>query len=292
MVAIALPTGSLEKPTLQLFHDAGLPVSREAARSCRAGIDFPGIDRVVFYKPREIPFVVADGTFQLGLTGSDWIEETGAKVECVSAFGYSKKTAAGWRIALAVPSEHPGRTAADLPEGTRIASEYPMLTRSWLAHLGIAERTEVLHSHGATEGKIPEVADAVVEVVETGTSLRHNGLRVLATVRHCRPTVIASPAAWADPKARADIERVTTLLRAAESGAQHLMLTIVVPTTGLAEITPLLPARWWQLPDAAAATTVVQGAFDRSTIAEVLTRLVEAGAVQIVETPIGKLVSA
>jgi ATP phosphoribosyltransferase len=104
--------------------------------------------------------------------------------------------------------------------------------------------------------------------------------------------VIASPAAWADPQARADIERVTTLLRAAESGAQHLLLTIVVPTARLADLTPLLPARWWQLPDAATATTVVQGAFDRSTIAEALTQLVEAGAVQIVETPIGKLVSA
>lgn len=290
-VSIALPTGSLEKPTLQLFAAAGLPVRRASQRSCRASIDHPGIDNVVFFKPREIPLVVADATFQLGLTGSDWVEETGAKVECVHGFDYSKKTAVGWRIALAVPTDHPSRSAADLPGGTRIATEYPALTRRWLAELDLCGRIDVVHSHGSTEGKIPELADAVVEVVETGVSLRHNDLHELETVRQCGPTVIAATEAWADPETRAVIAALTTLLRAAESATRHLLLTIVIPAERLDSAAALLPARWWRLDAGSSGMAVVQGAFGRSRIAEVVTGLVEAGAVEIVETPIGKLVT-
>lgn len=291
MISIALPTGSLEKPTLQLFQDAGLAVRRASPRSCRASVAYPDVDRVVFFKPREIPLVVADGTFELGITGSDWIEETGAKVEPVDGFGYSKKTDVGWRIALAVPLEHPGRSVTDLADGTRIASEYPSLARRWFAELGMADRVEIVHSYGSTEGKIPELADAVLEVVETGASLRHNDLRVLETVRRCRATVIADPRAWVDPPVRTAIEQLATLLRAAHTGSRHLLLTVVLPVDRLPAAAALLPARWWRL-DGGEGVVVVQAAFGKEGIAEAITGLVGAGALAIVETPIGKLVSA
>ncbi|MEV0277874.1 ATP phosphoribosyltransferase [Streptomyces sp. NPDC050610] len=292
MVSLALPTGSLEEPTLELFRAAGLAVRKSSPRAYRANIDYPGVERVVFYKPREIPLIVSDGTFDFGVTGADWIEETGAKVEVVHTFGYSKTTDTGWRVVLAVPADHPARSERDLGHGARIATEYPNIAQDHFERLGL--HAEVIHSHGTTEAKIPELADAVMEVVETGSSLRQNNLRILGTVRRCGVNLVASPAAWADGPTRTVIEMLTSLLRAAHAGAAHLLLTVVVPADRWPEVESLMPARWWRLGGGGSEPrqAVVQGVFRKDRIAVAIAGLTRAGAVEIVETPIGKLASA
>ncbi|MDG9701965.1 ATP phosphoribosyltransferase [Streptomyces sp. DH37] len=288
MVSLALPTGSLEKPTLELFAAADLPVHRHASRAYRGGVDHPAVDRVVFYKPREIPGIVANGTFDLGVTGADWIEEAGAKVEVVHAFDYSKTTDSGWRVVLAVPEEHPARSAADLEDGVRVATEYPGIAREYFRRLAV--RAEVVRSYGTTEAKIPELADAVVEVVETGASLRQNKLRVLDTVRRYGVNLIANPGAWADRSARASIEALASLLRASRAGSLHQLLTIVVPADRWSRAEPLMPARWWRLDGGSdPRMVVVQGVFEKRAVAMAFSALTAAGAVEIVETPIRKL---
>ncbi|HEY8985792.1 MAG TPA: ATP phosphoribosyltransferase [Streptomyces sp.] len=287
MVSLALPTGSLEEPTLELFAAADLPVDRRAPRAYRAVIDHPAVDRVVFYKPREIPLIVANGTCDAGITGADWVVETGAKVEVVHTLDYSRSSRSGWRVVLAVPEGHPARTVADLADGVRVATEYPAIAREYFRRSGV--RAEVLHSHGTTEAKIPDLADAVVEVVETGSSLRENGLRVLDTVRRCGVNLVASPAAWADKAGRESIRTLSTLLRAAYAGHQYRLLTIVLPADRWADAEPLLPPRWWRL-DGGPGTVVLQGAYARGEVAEAVALLVAAGAVEIVETPIRKFV--
>ncbi|OLR92239.1 ATP phosphoribosyltransferase [Actinokineospora bangkokensis] len=287
MVTLALPTGSLTEPTLRLFDAAGLAVRRVSARSLRATIAFPGVRQVVFCKPREIPGFVADGVFDLGLTGSDWIEETGAKVEPVRDFNYSKATEAGWGVVLAVPVDHPATTIAQLPPGTRIATEYPTLAGNHFQRLGL--EVTVVHSHGSTEAKVPDLADAVLEVVETGTSLRHNGLRELATVRRCVPRLIANPQAWGDPRRRAAIDRLSALLGAATAAAEHTLLTVLTPADRWDAVRDLLPARWWRL-GGQEGVVVAQAPYPLVGLAEAITALVDAGAVQVVETAVAKLV--
>jgi ATP phosphoribosyltransferase len=272
-----------------LFQSAGLTVRRASPRVLRAGIDLPGVERVVFCKPREIPLLVGDGIFDFGLTGTDWIEETGAKIEVVYDFQYSKTTSEGWRVVLAVPQDHPARTVADLGHGVRVATEYPTIARQYFRQVG--RRAKVVHSYGSTEAKIPELADAVLEVVETGTSLRHNGLRELETVRRCGVQVIAGPSAWADPALRSVVEQVVALLRAAQAGTNHVLLTIAVPAGRWPDARALLPARWWRLGGPSADLVVVQAAFGESGIAATIAELTSAGAVQIVETPIRKLMA-
>jgi ATP phosphoribosyltransferase len=290
MATLALPTGSLQEPTLRLFEAAGLTVHRSSPRALRASIDFPGIDGVVFGKPREIPGFVADGTFDLGLTGTDWIEESGTKVEVVHEFPYSKTTGTGWRVVLAVPLAHPARTAAELPAGLRVASEYPAIARRYFEE-ELGQDARIVHSYGSTEAKVPDLADAVLEVVETGASLRHNGLRELVTVRHCGVQLVAGTQAWADPAVRAVAEKVAMLLEAARAATENALLTVVTPAERWDSVRQELPSCWWLL-DGGEGTVVAQATCGLSVVAEAVARLAEAGAVRVVEAPMRKLVVA
>ncbi|GAB2847119.1 ATP phosphoribosyltransferase [Lentzea nigeriaca] len=290
MVTLALPTGSLQEPTLRLFEAAGLTVRRSSPRALRARIDFPGIDGVVFGKPREIPGFVADGTFDLGLTGTDWIEESGTKVEVVHEFPYSKTTGTGWRVVLAVPLDHPARTAAELPAGIRVASEYPAIARRYFEE-ELGQDARIVHSYGSTEAKVPDLADAVLEVVETGASLRHNDLRELVTVRHCGVQLVAGTQAWADPAVRAVAEKVAMLLESARAATENALLTVVTPADRWDEVRPELPRCWWLL-GGGEGTVVAQATCELQGVAEAVARLTGAGAVRVVETPMRKLVVA
>nr|QDX19158.1 ATP phosphoribosyltransferase [Streptomyces candidus] len=288
MVTLVLPTGSLHEPTLRLFDAAGLTVHRQASRALRAHVDFPGIERVVFGKPREIPGLVADGVVDLGLTGTDWIEESGAKVEVVHEFQYSKTTSAGWRVVLAVPVDHPARTAADLPAGVRVASEYPAIARRYFEE-ELGQEARIVHSHGSTEAKVPDLADAVLEIVETGDTLRHNDLRELVVVRRCAVQLVV--ATQADPVVRATAEKVALLLKGARAATEHALLTVVAPADCWDRVRQELPRYWWLL-GGDPETVVAQATYELRGVAEAITRLTQAGAVQVVETPMRKLVTA
>ncbi|WP_436500947.1 ATP phosphoribosyltransferase [Actinokineospora sp. HUAS TT18] len=292
MISLALPKGSLERSTLDLFATAGLAVRRGSDRAYRAAIDYDGVDTVAFFKPREIPFVVESGVFAVGVTGADWLEETGAKVEVVDSFDYAKVTSDRWRLVLAVPDDHPAKCLADLGADVRVATEYPNIGQRFFQEAG--QGADVVHSHGATEAKIPELADAIIDVMETGSSLWHNNLRLLATVRTCGAKLIASPDAWRDPARRAVVQDLARLLSAAYLAPAHVMLTIRVPADRLHLVRPALSDNSWRLGSDLFDDdlVVVQGVYAKRGLAKTINAMLDAGAVDITETAIGKLASA
>jgi ATP phosphoribosyltransferase len=170
VLRLVLPKGSLERATLELFEAADLAVLRSSEVDYRATIDDPRISEVRILRPQEIPEYVAEGLFDLGITGRDWIEETSSNVASLGELRYSKVTTRPIRVVLAVSDDSPVRSADQLPRGVRVSTEYPSLTRRYLEGLGID--ADVRLSYGATEAKIPEIADAVVEITETGRALR------------------------------------------------------------------------------------------------------------------------
>ena len=198
MLRLVLPKGSLEKATLELFAAADLSVTRSSEVDYRATIDDPRVDEVRILRPQEIPVYVADGLFDVGITGRDWIEERGSAVTSLGVLQYSKATANPVRVVLAVPTDSPVTSVADLahagtgPGGSvRVSTEYPELTSRYLERHGV--KAEVSLSYGATEAKVPDIADAVVDMIETGSALRAAGLRVIETLLVSHTELIANP---------------------------------------------------------------------------------------------------
>ena len=196
MLSLVLPKGSLELPTLELFDAADLTVRRASDRDYHAAIDDPRISRVRFLRPQEIPTYVAEGLFDFGITGRDWIAETGADVASLGELPYSKATSDPVRVVLAVPANSGWESIADLPEGIRISTELPSLTKRFLDENGI--KAVVTPSYGATEAKVPDIVDAIVDLTETGSSLRRNGLKILHTLLSSYTELIANHAAFQD----------------------------------------------------------------------------------------------
>ncbi|MFM8236930.1 MAG: ATP phosphoribosyltransferase, partial [Actinomycetota bacterium] len=210
MLRVVLPKGSLERATLQLFADADLAVVRSSSVDYRADVDDPRVAEVRILRPQEIPRYVADGLFDIGITGRDWIDETDSEVETLAQLHYSKESARPTRIVLAVANDAPWQSVADLPAGVRVQTEYPGLTRRFLDRHGVDARISL--SYGATEAKIPDIADVVVDLTETGRALRAAGLRILDTILISYTELVANPAAAADPAKRKAMEQLRTLL--------------------------------------------------------------------------------
>src|SRR5215470_2079813 len=210
MLRLVLPKGSLERSTLQLFDDADLAVSRGSDVDYRGTVDDPRVDEVRILRPQEIPQYVADGCFDVGITGRDWIEERNADVVTLTELHYSKATARPIRVVLAVAADSPAQTVTDLPSGLVVHTEYPELTRRFFAKHGVD--ADVQLSYGATEAKVPDIADAVVEITETGRALRAAGLRILDTILVSYTELIANPASHADPDKRHAMHQLHTLL--------------------------------------------------------------------------------
>ena len=240
MLSLVLPKGSLERATLDLFDAADLTVRRASDRDYHASIDDPRIDRVRFLRPQEIPSYVAEGLFDFGITGRDWITETGADVASLGELEYSKATSDPVRVVLAVPASTGWQSIADLPEGIRISTEFPSLTKRFLEENGI--KATVTPSYGATEAKVPDIVDAIVDLTETGSSLRRNGLRILHTLLTSYTELIANHHAYADPAARAAMEDVALLLRGAIRARGNVLVKLNVAAENLVAVTDILPA--------------------------------------------------
>ena len=204
MLSLVLPKGSLEKATLELFDAADLTVRRGSDRDYHASIDDPRIDRVRVLRPQEIPTYLERGLFDLGITGRDWITETDSDLVSLGELQYSKQTSNPVRVVLAVPEKAPWQTVEDLPEGIRISTELPALTERYLAKHGV--KAMVVPSAGATEAKVPDIVDAIVDLTETGSSLRKNGLRILDTLLTSYTELVACREAYDAPEKRAAIE--------------------------------------------------------------------------------------
>jgi ATP phosphoribosyltransferase len=290
MLSLVLPKGSLERATLDLFDAADLTVRRASDRDYHASIDDPRIERVRFLRPQEIPSYLERGLFDIGITGRDWISETEADVVSLGELQYSKATSNPVRVILAVPEGAPWKTAADLPENIRISTEFPSLTRRFLDFHGV--RAVVVPSYGATEAKVPDIVDAIVDLTETGSSLRKNGLRILETLLTSYTELVACPSAYADSDKRSAMEDIALLLRGAIQARGNVLLKLNVPGGKLEAVTQMMPAM-----SSPTVTTLASGDMNaleavvpKRGVNTLIPALKAAGAQDILEIPISKIV--
>ena len=287
LLRIGVPKGSLQESTADLFQKAGYDL-RISDRSYFPSIDDPDIQCIMF-RAQEMSRYVEDGVIDVGITGCDWVIENGSEVHEVCELAYSKATARPARWVLAVPEESPVHKPEDLAGGI-IATELLNATRAYFDQRGIKVR-KVEFSWGATEVKA-RLVDAIVDITETGSSLRANKLRVIDTVLSSTTRLIANHQAWADPRRRARIEDLALLLRGAIAARQKVGLKMNVPRDSLAEITAMLPAEKSPtvspLADEAwvALEVIVEEAVER----ELVPRLVRAGAIGIISYPLNKVI--
>jgi ATP phosphoribosyltransferase len=290
LLRIVLPKGSLERATLDLFEAADLAVRRSSEVDYRADIDDPRVAEVRILRPQEIPEYVAEGLFDLGITGRDWVEETGSKVASLGELRYSKSSSQPVRVVLAVAADSPVRSAADLPSGVRVSTEYPRLTRRFLAERDVD--ADVRLSHGATEAKIPEIADAVVEITETGRALRAAGLRIIDTILVSYTELIANPVSFADDDKRHDMEQLHSLLRGTLVARGRVLVKVNVGAAALDGVIELLPAL--KSPTVSKLFGeegfAVEAVVPKHTINVLIPALKDHGATDILEIPISKIV--
>jgi ATP phosphoribosyltransferase len=240
VLRLVLPKGSLERATLELFAAADLAVGRSSDVDYRASIDDPRIDEVRILRPQEIPRYVADGLFDLGVTGRDWIEETGAELVSLGRLAYSKASRNPVRVVLAVEEDSPAQSAKELAPGSRVSTEYPELTRRFLLEQGV--EADIRLSYGATEAKVPDIADAVVEITETGRALRAAGLRIIDTLLVSHTELVANPAAVADPQKAHAMAQLHTLLEGALDARGMVLVKLNVGAGDLDAVIGLLPS--------------------------------------------------
>ncbi len=287
VLRLALPAGSLQEPTIELFRRAGYNVS-VASRSYNATLDDPEI-ACTLIRVQEMPRYVQDGSVDAGLMGHDWVVENGADVVEVAELTYAKTSRRALRWVLAVPDDSPIREVRDLEE-KRVATEVVNITKQFLERNGVKALVEF--SWGATEAKPPEFADAVVEITETGSSLRANKLREIATVLESTTRFIASREAWADPWKRRKIEDIVLMLQGALAAEGKVGLMMNVQRANLESVLAVLPALKQPTisslsdPEWVAINTVV----DESFVREIIPRLKQAGAQGIVEYPLNKII--
>jgi ATP phosphoribosyltransferase len=284
---IGLPKGSLEEATRTLFARAGHRIS-VSARSYRPVINDPELDGR-FVRSQEMSRYVEHGFFDCGICGHDWVVENGSDVVEVCELSYSRASRNPARWVLAVPEASEIQTVADL-SGKRIATELVGTTKRFLAEHGVNASVEF--SWGATEVKVPDLVDAIVDITETGSSLRANKLRIVDTILTSTTRLIANKASWEDPTKRKKIETIAMLLLGALEADSKVGLKLNLPETALAGILEALPAlrnptiSRLSNPEWVALETIIV----ERVVREIIPRLKELGAEGIVEYPLNKIV--
>jgi ATP phosphoribosyltransferase len=287
LLKLGLPKGSLQESTFHLFAKAGYKIS-STSRSY-----FPSIDdadmKPMLIRAQEMSRYVEDGVLDVGITGRDWVKENGSKVQEVAELIYAKVGLKPVRWVLAVPADSKIKSAKDL-QGKRIATELVNVTKEYLAKNGVTANVEF--SWGATEAKPPELADAIIEVTETGSSLRANNLIILETVLESSTVVIVNATAWNDPWKKKKIENMVLLLKGALAAQEKVGLKMNVLRTNLEKVMKVLPAlnsptiAEMYNKDWVDVDTVV----DEKIVREIVPKLKDAGAEGIVEYPLNKVI--
>lgn len=285
---LGIPAGSLQEATAELFRKGGYKITF-ASRSYYPAIDDPEI-HCTLIRAQEMPRYVQDGSLDCGLTGYDWILENDAKVTELAELVFSKVSRRPVRWVLAVPNDSPIQSVKDL-QGKRVATEIVNLTRRWLASHGVEAHVEF--SWGATEVKPPRLADAIVDVTETGSSLRANNLRIVADLVQSTTRFIANNSAYADPWKKRKMDDLVMMLEGALAAEGKVGLMMNVPTASLQAVLGVLPAlknptisslsdeKW------VALNTII----DENTVRHIIPQLKAAGASGIVEYPINKIIA-
>jgi ATP phosphoribosyltransferase len=284
---LGIPKGSLENATLDLFRRAGFNITT-SSRSYFPSIDDPEIECMLI-RAQEMARYVEDGVLDAGLTGRDWVAENNAEVQVVADLIYAKQSFGKVRWVLAVPESSAIHSVRDL-EGKTVATELVATTKRYLESNGVTAKVEF--SWGATEVKPPELADAIVEVTETGSSLRANKLRIVETVLESNTQLIANTASWADTWKRGKLEDIRMLLESAINALGKVGMLLNVRKDDLPKVLEILPAlkrptiSTLSDPEWVALNTIL----DESTVRTIIPRLKQAGAQGIVEYPLNKIV--
>ncbi len=287
VMKIGLPKGSLQESTFRLLAKAGYHFS-VSSRSYFPSIEDDEIQAILI-RAQEIARYVQDGVFDVGLTGKDWILENRADVVEVDSLTYSKRTKRPVRWVLAVPNDSDIQSVKDL-QGKRIATEIVNLTTDWLKENGV--EAEVEFSWGATEVKAPTLVDAIIEVTETGSSLRANNLRIVETLLESRTMLIANKESWANPKKREKIENFNMMLQAALQSEGKVGLKMNVPKDKLDALMQQMPAM--KKPTIShlygEEWVAVEIIVDESTVRNLIPAMKRAGAQDIIEYPLNKVI--
>ncbi len=289
VLRIVLPKGSLEKATFELFEAADLHIVRSSSVDYRASIDDPRVAEVRILRPQEIPMYVAEGLFDLGITGRDWIAETASNVESLGELRYSKATDNPVRIVVAVAADSSAQSVADLSDGVRVTTEYPRLTEEFFKARGVS--ADVRLSYGASEAKIPDIADCVVDITETGRALRAAGLRVIDTILTSYTELIANPVSYADTTKRHAMEQLLTLLNGTLEARGKVLIKLNVAESKLDAVLKVLPAaKSPTVSRLASGDYAVESVAEKRTINTLIPALSDAGATDLLELPISKIV--
>jgi ATP phosphoribosyltransferase len=287
VLKLGIPAGSLQEATGDLFRKAGYKITF-ASRSYYPSIDDPEM-QCTLIRAQEMPRYVEDGSLDCGLTGHDWIMENDAKIVELAELVFSKVSKRPVRWVLAVPNDSPIQNVKDL-QGKRIATEVVNLTRRWLAQHGVTAHVEF--SWGATEVKPPRLADAIVEVTETGSSLRANNLRIVCDLLQSTTRFIANEQAAADPWKRQKMDDLILMLQGAMAAEGKVGLMMNVRRADLPAVLKILPAL--QNPTISSLSdqewVAVNTIIDENTVRHIVPQLKQAGARGIVEYPLSKII--
>lgn len=286
-IVLGLPKGSLQDSTFAMMKKAGFNIST-GSRSYMPSVDDPEIEARLI-RAQEISRYVEQGVLDAGLTGFDWIQENKSDVHEVANLVYAKQGLRPVRWVLAVPNDSPIKSVRDL-QGKRIATEAVGIARQYLERNGV--QAEVEFSWGATEVKAPELVDAIVEITETGSSLRANNLRIVETILESTTRLIANKKSWQDGWKRRKIEQVSLLLKGALAAETKVLLKLNVAKANLAAVTKLLPALHAPTVNSLASDGwfSVESVVDEPVVRQLIPQLKESGAEGIIEIPLNKIV--
>jgi ATP phosphoribosyltransferase len=294
VLRFGIPKGSLEAQTLELLRKSGWRISVDA-RSYMPSVDDPGLSCRLL-RPQEIPRYVCDGSLDGGVTGRDWVIENGVDLIEVETLVYSKVSLAPSRWVLAVAENSPVRKLEDL-KGKRVATEIVNFTRELFAKRKV--KVEIEFSWGATEAKVADgLVDAAVEITETGSSLRANGLRIVEELLTSAPVLVANKKSWADSWKQAKLKQVAVLIRGALDAESRVGIKMNVPREHLESVIELLPSITAPTISPLYPSPVLKGkewvavetVISEHTVRELFPKLLEAGAVGIVEYPLNKII--
>jgi ATP phosphoribosyltransferase len=290
VLRFVIPKGSLEANTLALLEQADLAVRRGSDRDYHGTIVDPRIDKVSILRPQEIPGYVQEGLFDLGITSRDWIEETDADVEVLCDLGDAGRVGGRVRIVLAVSKESSIERADQMAPNSRISTEYPNITARAFEKLGIP--VHVFLSYGATEAKVPEIADAVVEATETGSSLQRSGLKIIETLVESPTLLIANRTSTEHEAKRQAMNDIQTLLQGALAARGRVLMKLNVSGGSLDKVLEILPAM--KAPTISKLTSgddyAVETVVEKSQVNVLIPQLKERGASDIIELPLSKIV--
>lgn len=289
MLKIALPKGSLEEPTLKLFADADLEIKKES-RGYSPRIKDPRISQVKILRPQEIPKYVEEGYFDLGIAGLDCIRESDSDVVLVADLPYSKVSSEPVKMVIAVYEQSPVEKPEQIASGSRVSTEFPSLTKKYFDQLGIP--VKIFYSYGATEAKIPELMDVVVDLTETGETLKRNRLKIIGVIMESYTQLMTNKDSWADPKKRKAIEEIKTLLLGVIDARGRVLLSMNAPKDKLENVLEGLPAMKKPTVSPLADPSYVEivTVVDKSEVNILIPELKNRGAEDILEIPISKIV--